>query len=584
MADRKVIVHIGEDYVTGNVLGSFLNDDEANGRNGDAFHAAANTQIEVWTGAAWTAWTPNTNDNDGVDVAKLGMATATLNFGPSIQFMRLFSELWSTEDELLLFKYAANASLVESATVGTWGKDATTFLAGNEVYSDMLTEWTQAKADKSTDVLRVQAIIISLGKTDGGDATLTAGFQEELERFIKDVRYDFLEDADDDPIPIILTRIGLTGAEYDDIRDAQDAMASKFAYVDVLSTDSVQTADSSDHHSGLGIYQFGSDIYNAYLTVTDGDDHEAYNLASLRTEIRNSFGIKATDSAKTALIDRKINEALLWIASKRSDWPWLLREFAIDIPASRTETVSITQGERAVTGLTSSTKLRDVLVTGTTTTVPLEGYLISRGNATDGFSLQSKYLDDTISSGSVTIVQGYFQLPRDFARMLNLELLGADTEERIVYKNNLLFDKTKRTKAHQRGLSLNIKSFYTVKPDPLGKDDYQYATVYPYVSESRVLHGVYYKVPTKLVSAQNTPDIPRAQRFALLHAALWFMASDLKLDAERLTFYRVQALQSLQTIQSNMEFSEEPDIEPDLMPTRFISMPSGYPNPGNFHA
>ena len=62
------------------------------------------------------------------------------------------------------------------------------------------------------------------------------------------------------------------------------------------------------------------------------------------------------------------------------------------------------------------------------------------------------------------------------------------------------------------------------------------------------------------------------------------MASYLKEDTDRLTFYRVQALQSLSSLVENSDLGNEPDLEPDTRSFSFISMPAGYQNPGNLHA
>ena len=68
-------------------------------------------------------------------------------------------------------------------------------------------------------------------------------------------------------------------------------------------------------------------------------------------------------------------------------------------------------------------------------------------------------------------------------------------------------------------------------------------------------------------------------RFALLHAAYWFYASYRKDDAERTTFYRVQALGSIQALKDNAELSVEPDVNSKSQSdSGFIGMPFGYPN------
>jgi hypothetical protein len=585
MADKKVIVHIGEDYVTGLVDQAFLADDEGNGFNGDAYYDAASATTLVWSkaGGAWVAWEPNVNDNIGVDATLLGSPNLT-NFGPSIAFVRKLEAELGAADPLHLFKFASNATLGSDGTLGTWQKDPTA--STDTVFADMLAEWVLAKADLSTDVLRVQAIIISHGRAEAADNDLTTAYEANLKQFIKDVRYLFLEDADDDPIPVIITKTGITGGNYDIIRDAQDAMASALPYVSVVEMDEDHIANATDGRSGLGNLLLGNAIYEAYQTVAVSDDLEEYNLAQLRTAIRDEFGIKATDTVQTAVMTKKLNEAMLWIAKQRTDWEWLLAEVGIDVAASRTESAAtVTLGDRKVTGLTTPTKLRDIFIGGDITGSQADGYLIKSGNLSKGFRLQTKYLGASIAASTATIVKGWFKMPRNLRRAQNVELIGANNiTEKMTYETNLMFDKIKRQRSHLQGIASNIKTVYTLKPDPLDKTDFIYMAVYPYPTSSRVIQINYWKTPSKLVSASDTPDLPIADRFVLLHAAFWFMATYLKEDTDRTTFYRVQALQSLEALIQNSDFGDEPDLELDNHDGGFIALPAGYPAHGNLHA
>ena len=162
MADKKVIVHIGEDYVTGVVNKTFLNDDEANGRNGDSYYAAASATTLVWDKGlgTWEAWDPNLNSNEGIDTNMAGMNSAVSFFGPDIGYVRKLEAELGASDPLHLFKFASNSSLASHATHGSWQKDPAA--SANAVFAGMTTEWVAAKAALSSDVLRVQVIIISL--------------------------------------------------------------------------------------------------------------------------------------------------------------------------------------------------------------------------------------------------------------------------------------------------------------------------------------------------------------------------------------------------------------------------------------
>ena len=664
MADKKVIVHVGEDYVTGIIDKTFLNDDEANGRNGDAYYAAASATTLVWNmgSGAWEAWDPNLNSNEGIDPLMFGMTTGVANdFGPDIGYVRLLEAELGASDPLHLFKFASNATLESDAAYGSWQKDPTAFNSANDVFAVMTAQWVAAKAILSSDVLRVQAIIVSVGRQDAiQDKHQT--FVENLKQFIKDLRYLFLEDADDDPIPVIITKLGsLSGGTYDTIQDGYDEVASTLPYTLALDIDANHIATVLDERSGFGNILLGRDIYDKISLVTTGDQIEEYNLKALRSSIRRQFGIKASDTEQTAIIDEKLNEAILWIAKQRSDWPWLIGELSIDVSAKLSESTadhtnigidgtlritgtaipslevgqvitlsgfdtvannkavevkiytstlvtlnvttglveeaaataqklsygpSIAKNERRLMGMSTSVKIRDIFIGGSITGSNAEGYLVVSGSRTRGFRLQSKFLGASLEGATTaTIVRGYFKLPLNFSRMLNLELLGDNNvAEKTINTTSLMFDKAKRHKSYLQGLTNNIKTLYCIKPDPIGSSDDQYITLFPYVTEDRILQGVYYKQPAKLISGSDTPDLPRADRFVLLHAAQWFYSSSRKEDAERITFYRVQALQSLKSLMDNANFSEEPDVTVTKDNSgSFIGMPFGYPQVGNLH-
>ena len=61
--------------------------------------------------------------------------------------------------------------------------------------------------------------------------------------------------------------------------------------------------------------------------------YEDYNLVSIRTRLREEFSLSNTAEINT-IIDKRINDAVAWIVSRRKNWPWMHRIYALTVSGS----------------------------------------------------------------------------------------------------------------------------------------------------------------------------------------------------------------------------------------------------------
>jgi hypothetical protein len=304
---------------------------------------------------------------------------------------------------------------------------------------------------------------------------------------------------------------------------------------------------------------------------------EDYTLAVLRDDLLEEFGRNKADAVLRAKADRKLNDAQLWLSQARKDWPWRVLELAIDVQASRSTTGDVSNGGTTVLNVAvpDAADLRRILIDGAIQGQATSGHLIADVTGTT-YTLQSQWLGSDGTGQALSIAVGYLELPNDFSKWKNLEAAGAIGEERFHHKTPLVFDKVKR----ERNL-VGLQDFiYTVKPDPLGLKDNKFLVVYPFISTQMTLHGNYWRSVPKLVEDDDVPIIPRDDRIALLHAAYWFMAVHLKVEAETINFYMQQALSSLTNMGEAYDLSDDTENIRDDIPDEpnFVQMPAGYPD------
>jgi len=234
--------------------------------------------------------------------------------------------------------------------------------------------------------------------------------------------------------------------------------------------------------------------------------YEDYDLASIRQRCLEEFGIPSTAS-NNAIVDRRVNDAISWIVSRRKNWPWLRRE-------------------------------TEIVVTGSTT--------------------------------------GYFQLPSDCIKVLSVH--RQDDASEVKQMRPIEFEVTKLNDA----VVANVCMFYTVVPDPDRVVSNFYLRVWPFSGVEDTLTVRYYGDALKLVEDTNVPDIPRADRFAVYYASLWFVAQWQK-ATDMVAFYRDGALNELERMAKEYELTDDvtEDTEDISSDPDFIKGPNGFPQFGD---
>ena len=302
---------------------------------------------------------------------------------------------------------------------------------------------------------------------------------------------------------------------------------------------------------------------------------EDYTLSTIRSRIAEEFGKDSTDTNFKTRVNNRINDAQLWVTKARPNWPWLLKELVIDISPldDITDTADFTKGSTTVANVGLALQERDIISAESAVGVVTSGYMVTSfaGNTA---TLQSQYRGDTASSADVSVSYGYFQLPSDFLRLEEVEEVDSLTSTSLIYKSPMEFEKIKR-KGSLAGINT---TYYTVKPDPLTTVGNMYLSVFPYQTVAKTYQGNYWMDPPKLVNDTDVPTVPRVDRTTLLDTSYWFVSTLLKLDADRINFYRAQALDSLQRMQAQWDLSSEPNLmDQGLLEPGFIQGPAGYP-------
>lgn len=308
---------------------------------------------------------------------------------------------------------------------------------------------------------------------------------------------------------------------------------------------------------------------------------ETYQLSTLRDDVLEEFGKDITDADLKAKAERKINDAMLWIAKKRKDWPWRLKEYFAAVSPGTAITADVVQGSFVVANPSPISALdqRKIMVDvgGTPGTF---GYLVGVVDLVGpppNYTLQSAYLGASENGKDLTLMEGVLALPTDFDRMSTLEgVTGQGGQRKFLYRSPLEFEKIKRA-----GNLVGLNDFiYTVKPDPLTIDfTSMYLMIFPYLNEYVNLHGNYWRNIEKLVNDSDVPVIPVDDRLTLLKFSYWFMAQHLREDKERVLMYKADALESLQDMTNHYELGDEPENLDDDggLDIDFIPGPAGYP-------
>lgn len=306
---------------------------------------------------------------------------------------------------------------------------------------------------------------------------------------------------------------------------------------------------------------------------------EDYQFSVIRESVFREFGKDDTDTDLIAQVNRTINDAQLYIAKARRDWPWRLTEYFHPTSVGINITATVAEGSTVVAAVSpiSAGHLRSILVAGDSGNPGVFGYAIGAvdvGLAT--YVLQSQYLGATEVAGSFKLMEGIDGLPTNFSHMQTLEFVTNMGERTMHYRDPGEFERIKRA----GNLVGNNDFVYTIKPDPITVDRVtKYALYYPYINELGTVHGNYYKNLEKLVNDTDVPEVPVDDRLTLLKVAYWFFSETLKENVDRTDRYKAQANEFLQMMMQSYDLGYQPQNmeREDSIDPGFIQGPAGYP-------
>lgn len=303
---------------------------------------------------------------------------------------------------------------------------------------------------------------------------------------------------------------------------------------------------------------------------------EDYNLSRLRDDVLDEFAQGKDDDDLRLKATKFINDAITFICRARKDWPWTVRELAIDVPNSYEVIAGVTNGARLLTNVQNAGGLvRKILVDGDLQGSALHGYLVASENAND-IVLHSQWLGADNVLQTLPVVHGWFQLPDDFQKLKVLSASENVTDVEFCYRTPLVFDKIKR----ERNLVSISNYIYTVKPDPLALEARSYVAVYPFITQQMTLYGSYWRSPQKLVQDPDVPIVPRDDRLVVLNFAYWYMSHHLKADSDVKKSYEKRAYDALGLMAQAYELSEDTDdlVGRDNYEPGLVQFPPGYPD------
>lgn len=308
---------------------------------------------------------------------------------------------------------------------------------------------------------------------------------------------------------------------------------------------------------------------------------EDWTLGTLKRQIRDEMGLQDTAVQNTVIVD-KINLAQSWIVRRRPNWPWLKKEYILDISKDKVGNADFTQGSKTVTFYSGTPLKRDIVIPSSATGDQTNGYLITNvvpyvqqpGTALSPAiftaTIQSQFRPPNIGFGDCRMQTGFAQLPKDFIRFDTSADLDSLSGDRIRWRLPKAFDEIKRL---QPGPGLGNR-YYTVKPDPLGEEKRMYIAFFPYISKLTTIQGDYYAMPDRLVQDSDIPAITVGDRDVLLYFSLWFMSQ--KIASEQSVFYRDQALSELDRMTKEYALSEDDDTG-GFSDVDWVAPPASYP-------
>lgn len=239
---------------------------------------------------------------------------------------------------------------------------------------------------------------------------------------------------------------------------------------------------------------------------------ETMTLQEMRVRIKEEFGIAPSDTLQDELIRNRVNEAFASLIRERQNWPWQRKTTVLDLEGLTSVTGDFVQGSRSVANVSSLTgiSLRSTIVVGTSTDAA-NYFVVEAINGTT-LTLDRQYLGATGTGKSMSVGQGFIQLPEDFMRLDQTnQVEDLVLNRRFQYVPFSKFDKMRR-----RDMTGNSVYYYTVQSDPINLDQRWYLGVYPMIDVRTSLRGSYFFIPQQLVNDEDEPPMPINDRPVLL--------------------------------------------------------------------
>jgi hypothetical protein len=308
---------------------------------------------------------------------------------------------------------------------------------------------------------------------------------------------------------------------------------------------------------------------------------EDWTLGTLKRQIRLELGLQDNPQQNEEIVN-KINLAQSWVVRRRPNWPWMKKEYILDVKDDKLGNADFTKGSKTVTFYSGTPVKRDIVIPSGASGDQTLGYLITNvvpyvqapgmalSPAIWTTTIQSQFRSSDLGLADCRMQTGFMQLPKDFIRFDTSADLDSLSGDRIRWRLPKVFDEIKRL---QPGPGLGNR-YYTIKPDPLGEEKRMYIAFFPYISRLTTIQGDYYAMPDKLTIDSDTPAITVGDRDVLFYFSLWFMTT--KVGSDQTVFYRDQALSELDRMTKEYALSEDID-DSEIADVDWVAPPASYP-------
>jgi hypothetical protein len=261
--------------------------------------------------------------------------------------------------------------------------------------------------------------------------------------------------------------------------------------------------------------------------------------------VRIELGLQDNSSVDRQILE-KLNEAVKFIHRKGAyRFPWLRKNYILDVIPANTVVVNCTLGSRQVTITSGNVEVRGVLY------IDSISYVIASisGNTVQ---LSSQFVGST-GEHICQHWKAYYELPD------NLAAVEQSVDIRDLYDNSIkpISLLQLATMKKEAVIVATDKHYYTVVGDPINlRPNNQFLHIWPYYTEYNSLNTEMFFASDELVDNSDVIPVPEINSDSVLKTTLWFFCVARKYEESVVAQYRMIALSILEDMLKAPSFME----------------------------